>query len=234
MATPHLRTTAVADPYRHLGIEPIINCGASRSFYGNSIIDDTVADAMHAASGRFVMMRELADAIGHRLATLTGAPWGLVAAGTAGALALGTAACVAANDPLRMLRLPNIRGMADTVLVPKGHRFAYDQSIRMTGCQIIEFDGEAELRVALQSHRVAMVAIFGEREPNSTVRIESIAALCRPLHIPILVDAASELLTNPEPWTTRGADLVAYSVGKVMRGPAAAGLLLGCCWDART
>ena len=34
-------------------------------------------------------------------------------------------------------------------------------------------------------------------------------------------------LAGPDPYLTRGADLVAYSGGKVMRGPQCAGLLLG-------
>lgn len=217
----------MSTPYRDLGVEPIINCGASRSFYGNSAIDDDVAMAMHAASRNFVMMRELADAVGNRLAEVTGTPWGMVSAGTAGALALAAAACVAANNPLCMLRLPNIQGMADIVLIPKGHRFAYDQSIRLTGCRIVEFDGQADLEAALHSHRVAFLAVFGERMPQCPIPFETIVALCKPLHIPIVVDAASEFLVAPEPWIARGADLVAYSVGKVMRGPAAAGVLLG-------
>ena len=49
----------------------------------------------------------------------------------------------------------------------------------------------------------------------------------RAAEVPILVDAASEPLTAPERWTSRGADLVVYSFSKLMRGPAASGLLLG-------
>jgi len=218
---------SIPNPYRDLGVEPIINCGSSRSFYGNSVVGESVALAMHAASADFVIMRELADAIGGKLARLTGAPWGMVSAGTASALALATAACVAANNPLCMLRLPSIRGMADTVLIPKGQRFAYDQSIRLTGCSIVEFDGQAELEVALCSYRVALVAIFGERMSHCTIAFETIVSLCNKKRVPVLVDAASEFLISPEPWIARGADLVAYSVGKVMRGPAATGLLLG-------
>lgn len=61
---------------------------------------------MESASFNHVIMSELGEAAGARLAELTGAEWGLVTAGSATGLALGTAACAAANDPLRMLRLP--------------------------------------------------------------------------------------------------------------------------------
>ena len=44
----------------------------------------------------------------------------------------------------------------------------------------------------------------------------------------MIVDAAAEILTmNPNVHLQRGATAVAYSGGKCMRGPQAAGLLLG-------
>jgi L-seryl-tRNA(Ser) seleniumtransferase len=37
--------------------------------------------------------------------------------------------------------------------------------------------------------------------------------------VPILVDAAADYLIVPNPYIALGADLVAYSGGKIMRGP---------------
>jgi hypothetical protein len=45
--------------------------------------------------------------------------------------------------------------------------------------------------------------------------------------VPILVDAAAEILTIPNVHLQRGATVVAYSGGKAIRGPQCAGLLLG-------
>ena len=45
--------------------------------------------------------------------------------------------------------------------------------------------------------------------------------------IPILVDAAADYLIVPNPYIAQGADLVAYSGGKIIRGPQGAGLLVG-------
>ena len=96
-----------ASIYRRLGVEPNVNCGSSRSVYGNSTMSDPVRDAMESASHNYVILEELGEAVGRRLADLTGAEWGIVTAGSAAGLSLGAAACVAANDPLRMLRLPD-------------------------------------------------------------------------------------------------------------------------------
>jgi hypothetical protein len=45
--------------------------------------------------------------------------------------------------------------------------------------------------------------------------------------VPILVDAAAEVLTIPCVHLQRGADVVGYSGGKAIRGPQCAGLMLG-------
>ena len=45
--------------------------------------------------------------------------------------------------------------------------------------------------------------------------------------VPILVDAAAEILTVPNVHLQHGATLVGYSGGKCLRGPQTAGLLLG-------
>ena len=49
----------------------------------------------------------------------------------------------------------------------------------------------------------------------------------KPKNIPILVDAAAEVLTIPNVHLQRGATIVAYSGGKAICGPQCAGLLLG-------
>jgi L-seryl-tRNA(Ser) seleniumtransferase len=157
---------------------------------------------------------------------LTGAEWGIVTCGSAAAVALGTAACVAGNDPIKMLRLPFTEGMVNRVIIPKKQRFAYDQAVRMIGCHIIEIDTREELDKALEEP-VAMVVLLGKQEHLSAVRLEEFAAVCKPRGIPIMVDAASEHIERPSPWLKRGADLVIYSGGKFLRGPQTSGLLLG-------
>ena len=181
---------------------------------------------MAEASRHFVNLDELMEAAGRRLAELTGAEWGIVTCGSAAAVALGTAACVAGNDPVKMLRLPFTEGMVNRVLIPQTQRFAYDQAVRMIGCHLVEIDTRADLDAAL-AEPVAMVVMLGKQEHFGSLRLEEIAAVVKPRGIPIMVDAASEHLERPSPWLVRGADLVVYSGGKFLRGPQTSGLLLG-------
>src|SRR5215469_14398063 len=126
------------NPYLALGVRPFINCCSVRTMHGGSLMLPQVRDAMTAASRQFVNLDELMEAAGQRLAELTGAEWGIVTCGSAAAVALGTAACVAGNDPVKMLRLPFTDGMVNRVLIPKTQRFAYDQAVRMIGCHLVE------------------------------------------------------------------------------------------------
>ena len=214
------------NPYLALGVRPFINCCSVRTMHGGSLMLPQVREAMDAASRWFVNLDELMEAAGKRLAELTGAEWGIVTCGSAAAVALGTAACVAGNDPVKMLRLPFTEGMVNRVIIPSKQRFAYDQAVRMIGCHIVEIDTRADLDRALEEP-VAMVVLLGKQEHLTSVRLEEIAAVVKPRGIPIMVDAASEHLERPSPWLVRGADLVIYSGGKFLRGPQTSGLLLG-------
>jgi L-seryl-tRNA(Ser) seleniumtransferase len=215
-----------ANPYLALGVRPFINCCSVRTMHGGSLMLPQVRAAVAEASRWFVNLDELMEAAGKRLAELTGAEWGLVTCGSAAAVALGTAACVAGNDPVKMLRLPFTDGMVNRVIIPKSQRFAYDQAVRMIGCHIVEIDTREDLDRAL-AEPVAMVVLLGKQEHLTSVRLEEIAAVVKPRGIPIMVDAASEHLERPSPWLVRGADLVIYSGGKFLRGPQTSGLLLG-------
>src|SRR3954467_8075312 len=215
-----------ANPYLALGIKPFINCCSVRTIHGGSLMAPPVREAIAEAARHFVNLDELMDAASARLAELTGAEWGIVTCGSAAAVALGTAACVAGNDPVKMLRLPFTDGMVNRVIIPGKQRFAYDQAVRMIGCHIVEIDTREELDRAL-AEPVALVVLLGKQEHLSSVRLEEIASVCRPRGIPILVDAASEHIERPSPWLKRGAGLVVYSGGKFLRGPQTSGLLLG-------
>jgi len=215
-----------SNPYLALGVRPIINCCAVRTLYGGSLMLPQVKEAMAQASRRFVHLDELMEAAGRRLAELTQSEWGMVTCGSAAAMALATAACIAGNDPVKMLRLPFTDGMVNRVIMLRNQRFAYDQAIRMAGAHVVEIGSRAELDAAL-AEPVAMIAVLGNVEANSAVRLEELVAAAKPRGIPVMVDAASEQLERPSPYLARGADLVVYSGGKYLRGPQTSGLLLG-------
>ena len=214
--------------YQSIGVEPVINCRGTFTIIGASIELPEVRAAMDAAAQHFVQLDELAEAVGRRLAELTGAEWGMVSSGCAAALKHVTAACVAGGNPEKLLRIPDLSGMEKTeVVAPRSSRSVYDHAIRNIGVKMITVDTAEEFERAL-SKRTAMIYLSaGNATASGPLSLENVARMAKPLNIPILVDAAAEVLTIPNVHLAQGATVVAYSGGKAICGPQCAGLLLG-------
>ena len=224
-ASPALSTT---DIYRSIGVRPLINARGTFTIISGSLMLPEVRAAIDAAAQHHVHLDELMEAIGARLAELTKAEWGMVSSGCAAALTHATAACVAGGNPDLHVRIPNLSGFAkDEVIIPRHSRNVYDAAVRAVGVRVVEVGTAEELEAAF-GPRTAMVYILaGPDADDSALSVKAIAPLARAKRVPILVDAAAEILTIPNVHLQNGATLVGYSGGKCMRGPQAAGLLLG-------
>lgn len=215
--------------FRSIGVEPIINCRGTFTIIGGSIERAEVRAAMEAASQNFIQYDELADGIGQRLAELTGAEWGMVSAGCAAGLKHVTAACVTGGNPEKLVRIPDLTGFDKTeVIIPRHSRNAYDHAIRNIGVKVITVDTIEELEKAINPNTALIyIMAYGATQPGQPMSTEAIAKIAKPKNIPLLVDAAAEVLTIPNVHLEQGATIVAYSGGKAICGPQCAGLLLG-------
>jgi L-seryl-tRNA(Ser) seleniumtransferase len=214
---------SAANIYTSLGVRPLINCQGVITIIGGSLTLPEVKTAMDEASRWYVHLDELADAVGKRLAELTGAEWGMVTAGCAAAMTHATSACIAGADPEKLQRLPDLTGLKNEVIAPRYCRNVYDHAVRMLGVKMIEVDNKEQLAAAF-SPRTAMVYV---QAPNKEFGLPVIAPIAKAHNVPVLIDCAAERLTVPNEHIKNGATLVAYSGGKLLRGPQCAGLLLG-------
>ncbi len=215
--------------YQSIGVEPVINCKGTFTAIGGSLELSEVRKAVDYASMNYVFIDELAMAVGKRLGEITGAEWGMVSSGCAAGMKHVTVACITDGDPEKLVRVPDLTGFPKTeVIAPRYSRNQYDHAIRNAGVDLIEVDTMEELKNAISS-RTAMIYLFSAPKDydNGPLSIENIAAVAKEKNIPILVDAAAEVLTIPNIHLKRGATIVAYSGGKAIRGPQCAGLLLG-------
>ena len=215
--------------YQSIGVEPIINCRGTFTIIGGSVERPEVVAAMKAASGYFVQYDELAYGVGKRLAEITGAEWGMVSAGCAAGLKHVTAACVTGGNPEKLIRIPDLKGFEKTEVVVTGYsRNAYDHALRNIGVELITVNTAEELERAINK-RTALVYIMAceESDRGQPLSLEVISSIAKPKNIPVLVDAAAEILTIPNVHLQQGATIVAYSGGKAICGPQCAGLLLG-------
>jgi seryl-tRNA(Sec) selenium transferase len=212
--------------YESIGVRPIINAKGTFTIITGSQTLPEVKRAMDEASRAYVQMDELMGGVSKKLAALTGADWGIVTAGCCAALTHCTAASIAGTNPERMQQLPDLTGLKNQVIIPDYSRNVYDHAIRMVGVKIVEVSTPAQLEAAF-NERTAMCYILagdGDEGPLGTAVISEVA---RRHNVPVVVDAAAEILTIPNVHLKRGATAVAYSGGKCIRGPQAAGLLLG-------
>ncbi len=218
--------------YRSMGVEPIINCRGSFTIIGGSIKLPKVKEALDAASNNFVQLDELAEAVGNRLSELTKTEWGMVSSGCAAGVKHITAACVTGGSPERLIRIPDLSGFEKTeVIIPRYSRQHYDHAVRNIGVKIVTVATAAELEKAINPKTAMIYLTSGTpgaaSDTGQPLSLEVIAAIAKPKNVPILMDAAAESLTIPPIHLKRGADIVAYSGGKTIRGPQSAGLMLG-------
>ena len=215
--------------YESIGVDPVINCRGTFTIIGGSLERPEVLAAAKAAAAHFVQYDEMAFGVGRRLAEITGAEWGVVSSGCAAGLKHVAAACVTGGNPEKLIRIPDLTGMDKTeVIIPRYSRNAYDHAIRNIGVKIITVETVEELSKAINP-KTAMIYIMAGNESakGKPLSLEVIAGIARPSNVPVLVDAAAEILTIPNVHLEQGATVVAYSGGKAICGPQCAGLLLG-------
>lgn len=225
--------------YDDLGVRRIINAKGTATRLSGGIMRPEVSRAMSEASQACVDMAELQAAASKRIAAATGAEAGYVASGAAACLLLAAAACMARLDPGAMARLPDTRGLRGEVIMMRSQRNFYDHAIRAAGATIVEvglpdrYSGagvrDAELWEIEDAITDRTAAIFYVADEQARPPLPGVTAIARRHNVPVIVDAAAQLppQSNLRRFIAEGADLVAFSGGKVIGGPQASGFLCG-------
>ena len=216
------------DYYRELGLKPFINAAGAYSAFGGARMRPEVVEAMRYAAANKVKIAELHDALGRRIAALTGAEAAMVTSGATAAIVLGTAACMTLGDEHLMRQLPDTIGMRNEVIIQKRHRYTYDRALTVPGATLVEVQTEDDVRAAV-SERTAMMFFLLPTQQGDDIPSDRYRALAKELGVPVFCDAATTIppATNVVDAVRQGFDLACYSGGKGLRGPYSAGLLLG-------
>jgi D-glucosaminate-6-phosphate ammonia-lyase len=216
------------DYFKELGVRPFINAAGTYTTLTASLMLPEVMDAINYASKVFVDLNALHDAVGKRIAELIGCEAAAVTSGAAGALTLGTAACMTGSNQEFIRRLPDTRGMKTEVIIQKSHRYGYDHAVRNCGIRFVYVETREELERAVNDNTVMML-YFNAAEPQGQIRAAEFAELGRKHKVPTFNDAAADVppTENLSKYIKMGFDLVTFSGGKGLRGPQSAGLLLG-------
>jgi len=216
------------DYYEKLGVATFINAAGTYTTLSASTMPDQVQAAIALASRHPVNLPELLDAAGDYLAKRLKCGGALVTSGAAGALTLGTAACVTLGNQDAILNIPtDISGLKNEVIVQKAHRYDYDHALRNCGTRFVEVETLEDYEKAF-NEKTVMCHFFNAAEGGKISR-EDWIRVAHKHNVPCFNDAAADVppISNLWNYTQMGFDLVAFSGGKGLRGPQCTGLLLG-------
>ncbi|MFC4986502.1 aminotransferase class V-fold PLP-dependent enzyme [Saliphagus infecundisoli] len=225
--------------YDEWGVPPVINATGTKTRIGGTLIREESLEAMNRAAEAFVRISDLQQAASERIADATGAEAGYVTDGASSALTLAAAACIAGDDLGTMARLPDTEGVADEIVMPRSHRNGYDHALRLAGAEITDVGGSdydlgtgsenTELWEIADAIGEDTVAVAYMAKPFTRPPLPEVVDLANEEGVPVIVDAAAELppTRNLSRFIEEGADLVAFSGGKAIRGPQSSGILAG-------
>jgi L-seryl-tRNA(Ser) seleniumtransferase len=216
------------DYFRDLGVRPFINAAGTYTAMTASLMPEEVIDAITYASKHYVMLDDLHDKVGQRIATLVKSEAAMVTSGAASALTLGTAGVLTGMDRQKMVNLPDLTTMKSEVIMQKSHRFGYDHAVRNCGVRIVEVETAEDLERAVNP-KTAMMLFYNNNNKVGKIQDQEFVRLGKKHGVPTFNDAAADVppVENLWKYTSMGFDLVAISGGKGIRGPQSAGLLLG-------
>jgi len=208
--------------YTRLGVKPLINARGTWTYLSASLELPEVRAAQVQASQHFVNIFDLQQAVGKRLAALTGAEAGMITSGAAGAMAVATAGCIAGTDPDRIWQLPNTDGLKNEVVMVGG-RSVFDNAIRLAGGKLVLAESADQIPNAITQNTVLIYTT------SSPEQLAKEIAIAKDHRVPIFMDAADGIppVDKLQLFAKMGCDLYTLSGGKGLCGPQSSGILLG-------
>ena len=191
---------------------------------------------MAAAAQCSVDIGELQGRASQVISQCTGAEAGIVTSGAMAGLLVGTAACIAGIDPVKMAKLPDTEGMRNEFIVSRSHRNSYDHGVRAAGARLVEVglpdrltacgvrDTEAwEIESAI-GDRTAGILYLARADSRPDLGRRG-ARRSRSQYSRVGRRGGAELppASNLRRFIEEGADLVVFSGGKGIGGPSASG-----------
>lgn len=217
------------DYYKELGLRTFINAAGTYTALTGCLIREEAVDAYNYAAGQYVVLDELQDKVGARLAELIGCEAATVTAGAASAITLGTAGVLSGLDPKKASQIPNdLSNMKSEVIMQKSHVIGYAHAIKNCGVKVIEVEDRKELEEAIND-QTAMLWFLNAHNNIGKIQYKEFIEVGKKHNIPMMNDCAADVppVENLWKYTDMGFDLVCFSGGKGLRGPQSCGLLLG-------
>ena len=227
-ATPAPVPGVRRDYFKELGVRTFINAAGTYTFMTGCLMHPEVIEAYNYATNEFVLLDDLQDKVGERIAELLRCEAATITAGAASAITLGTAGVLTGMDPEKVIQIPDLTGMKSEVILQKSHVIGYAHAIRNCGVKLVEVETRKELEKAI-NEKTAMMWFFNGNNFVGEIQDQEFVEIAQKHGIPTFNDCAADVppVENLWKYNEMGFDLVTFSGGKGLRGPQSAGLLMG-------
>jgi L-seryl-tRNA(Ser) seleniumtransferase len=218
------------DLFKELGLRTFINAAGNYTTMTASLMPPEVMEAIQSASKEFVMLEDVQDKVGQKIAALCHAEAAMITAGCWSALVLGTAGVLTGTDTKKVAQLPKLEGtgMKSEVIIQKTHINGYHHALTNTGVSIVQVETLEEAERAIND-KTAMLWFLNREAPVGKIQHQAWLDLARKHKIPTMIDIAADVppVENLWKYNEMGFDLVCISGGKAMCGPQSTGILMG-------
>jgi L-seryl-tRNA(Ser) seleniumtransferase len=227
-ATPVAKPAVRRDYFKELGVRTFINAAGTYTFMTGSLMHPEVIDAYNYATNQYVLLDDLQDKVGERIAELLHCEAATITSGAASAITLGTAGVLAGMDPEKVVQIPDLTGMKSEVIMQKSHVIGYAHAIRNCGVKIVEVETRKQMEKAI-NEKTAMLWFFNGNNFVGEIQDEEFVEIGLKHEIPTFNDCAADVppVENLWKYNKMGFDMVTFSGGKGLRGPQSGGLLMG-------
>ncbi|ANC38923.1 selenocysteine synthase [Hafnia alvei] len=224
--------------YQRLGLKRVINACGKMTILGVSAVSPEVMAATAEAAGAFVEIDALVDRTGELVSAHTGAQDSYITSCASAGIAIAVAAAITRGEPDRVAMMPDSAGMANEILILRGHNIDYGapitSAIRLGGGRIVEV-GQSNLAARWQlekavSERTAALLFVKSHHSvqKGMLTLEEFVAVAKQFQLPLIVDAAAE--EDLHQYIARGADMVIYSGAKAFNAPTSGFITGGHEW----
>ncbi|MFZ0410067.1 MAG: aminotransferase class V-fold PLP-dependent enzyme [Candidatus Acidiferrales bacterium] len=223
---------STGDIYAELGVTPLVNINGTITVIGGSVMKPEVMELIRRGNEHFVLIDELEIAAGKFIAKLCKSPvgyTGLVTGGAAAALVVGYAGMMTEDLEPRMRDIPDVSNFPRyEVIIQKSHRYPFDHQIRQTGAKLVEVETREEMIAAINPKTVG-IHFTNILSDQGQVSGPETVAIAKAHNLYTFNDAAADVPPIERLWEypALGFDFVAFSGGKDICGPQAAGILIG-------
>ncbi|KOQ95842.1 D-glucosaminate-6-phosphate ammonia lyase [Pluralibacter gergoviae] len=213
--------------YQQLGLKRVINACGKMTILGVSSVDPEVMQAVARAASAFVEIDKLTDAAGEQVSHHTGTEASYVTSCASAGIAIAVAAAVTRGDPAKVAQMPDSSGMANEILILRGHNVDYGAQIgsamRLGGGRLVEVGASNlavrwQLESAVTPNTAALLYVKSHHcVQKGMLSFDDFLEVARSRGLPLIVDAAAE--EDLQRWGNSGADMVIFSGAKAFNAP---------------